>query len=87
MQRSKKTGGVRISEMFADDCKWVLEVMDTTYTIDQFKAKVRWYQLVEYETGEGISEMRQLIYSEFHFGFSRNTATMGRTGRFYPSYG
>lgn len=60
----QKTRGVRISEMFADDCKWVLEVSDTTYTIDQFKANVRWYQLVEYETGEGVSEMQQLIYSE-----------------------
>ena len=60
----QKNRGIRINEMFSDDCKWLLEVTDTTYTVDQFKANVRWYQLVEYETGEGISEMQQLIYSE-----------------------
>ena len=60
----QKNRGVRIQDMFADNCRWQLEVSETTYTENSFHATVNWYQLVEYETGEGIGEMKVLIYRE-----------------------
>lgn len=60
----QKNRNVKIREFFEDDCKWQLEVSQTSYLENSFKANVQWYQLVPYETGEGTGEMKQLIYRE-----------------------
>lgn len=62
--REQRQRNIHAKKFPQEDCVWQLEVSDINPSLTQFRATVKWYQLVPYESGEGTALMKDLIFTE-----------------------